>query len=68
MAQCEGQTKRGDRCKREAKADGSFCSIHLDQEVRARTEPTGEWDRDAILKAAVGFALVGVIFLIRFRR
>ncbi len=68
MAQCQGKTKKGERCKRDATNDASFCTIHQDQEVRARNEPTGEWDQDAIMKAALGFALVGVILLIGFRR
>jgi hypothetical protein len=68
VAQCEGKTKKGDRCRRDARGGSAFCSIHLDQEIRARPEPCGEWDRDALMKAALGFALVGVIFLFRFRR
>ncbi len=68
MAQCQGKTKKGDRCKRDARESTSFCAIHQDQEIRARTERTGEWDKEAIMTAAIGFALVGVIFLFRFRR
>jgi len=68
MAQCDGKTKKGERCKRDASDGSSFCSIHVDQQVRPRSQPTGEWDTDAIVKAAVGFALVGAIFLFRFRR
>lgn len=68
MAQCQGKTKKGDRCKRDAREGTSFCAIHQDQEIRARTERTGEWDKDAITMAAIGFALVGVIFLFRLRR
>lgn len=68
MAQCEGKTKKGERCKREAREGSAFCAIHQDQEIRPRTEHTDEWDRDAMVKAALGFALVGVIFLLRFRR
>ncbi len=68
MAQCQGKTKKGDQCKRDASEGAGFCTIHQDQEIRPRTERTGEWDRDAIMKAAIGFALVGVIFLFRFRR
>jgi len=68
VAQCSGKTKKGERCKREA-ADGSaFCSIHVDQEVRPPRETTHEWDTEAVLKAALGFALVGAIFLLRYRR
>ena len=68
MAQCEGKTKKGERCRRDSKEGSAFCSIHMDQEIRARPERTGEWDRDAIMKATLGFALVGAIFLLRFRR
>ena len=68
MAQCSGMTKKGDRCKREAVEGSAFCSIHVDQEIREPRPPSGEWDTDAIMKAALGFALVGLIFLVRFRR
>lgn len=68
MAQCEGKTKKGEQCKRDAADGDTFCSIHVDQRVRPRSEPAGDWDRDAIMKAAIGFALVGAIFLFRFRR
>jgi hypothetical protein len=69
VAQCEGKTKKGDRCRRDASADSSFCTIHQDQGIRAReTREPEEWDHDAILKAALGFALVGVLLLLRFRR
>jgi hypothetical protein len=68
VAQCRGTTKKGERCKRDASGGSAFCAIHVDQEVRARSEPRGEWDSDAILKAAIGFALVGVIFFLRLRK
>ncbi len=70
MAQCEGVTKKGDRCKRDARDRSKFCAIHQDQEVRARQAPASdlEWDRDAIMKAALGFALVGAILFFRIRR
>ena len=69
MAQCEGRTKKGEQCRRDARDGSSFCSIHQDQEVRARETPRGdEWDRDAIMAAALGFALVGVLLLFRVRK
>lgn len=69
MTQCEGTTKKGDRCKRDASDGSAFCSIHQDQEVRARKPPVDQvWDSDALLKAAVGFGLVAAIFLFRFRK
>jgi hypothetical protein len=68
VAQCRGKTKKGERCKRESAEGSDFCSIHVDQEIRARKEPSSEWDTDAIFKAAIGFAIVGALFLFRFRR
>jgi hypothetical protein len=68
VAQCQGKTKKGERCKRDAMEGSAFCVIHQDQEIRPRTERTEEWDQDAIMKAALGFAVVGLIFLLRFRR
>ena len=68
MPQCRGKTKKGERCKRDAKESTSFCAIHIDQEIRARREPSSDWDCDAIMKAAIGFALVGALFLFRFRK
>ncbi len=69
MAQCQGMTKKGERCKREAPDGAAFCAIHVDQEVRARSAPCDtEWDRDALIKAALGFAVLGAILLLRIRR
>lgn len=77
MAQCQGTTKKGERCKREAMEASAFCVIHQDQEIRPRTPrpersvgaaPAGEWDQEAILKAALGVAVVALVFLFRFRR
>lgn len=71
MAQCQGTTRKGERCKREAGDGEKFCSIHVDQEIRPRSvpaSPSTEWDRDAVTKAAIGFALVGAILFFGLRR
>jgi hypothetical protein len=69
VTQCEGTTKKGDRCKREARTGSSYCAIHQDQEIRARTPRVEqEWDSDALMKAAIGVGLIAAIFLFRFRR
>lgn len=70
MAQCQGITRKGERCRREARAGSPYCSIHQEQEIhsRPRAGATEEWDRDAVLKAALGFALVGVILYLGIRR
>jgi hypothetical protein len=68
--QCRGTTKKGERCKRDAREGSGFCAIHMHQELRAEAPQakSEEWDRDALIKAAVGFGLVAAIFLFRFRR
>ena len=69
MAQCRGTTKKGAQCQRDARADSDFCSIHQDQEVRARSTPGDtEWDRDTVMKAALGFGLLAAIIFFRYRR
>ena len=68
MTKCAGKTRKGDRCKRDAKEGSAFCAIHQEQEVRRPAERTEEWDTDALLKAALGFALVGAILFFRIRR
>lgn len=69
MTQCDGKTKKGDRCKREARAGSAFCTIHQDQEIRERTPRVDQtWDSDSMMKAALGLGLVAAIFLFRFRR
>jgi Family of unknown function (DUF5763) len=68
MAQCAGTTQRGDRCKRDAREGSGFCAIHQDQEVRPRADRSVEWDRDSVVKAAIGCALVVAIVFFRIRR
>ena len=69
MAQCQGRTRKGEQCKRDAKEGSTFCNIHQDQAVRAPSaRESVEWDRDTVMKAAVGFALVGAILFFRLRR
>jgi hypothetical protein len=70
MAQCQGTTRKGERCKREAREGSDFCSIHLDQEIRPRSAAAGsvEWDRDSIMKVALGFAVVGAFLFFRLRK
>ena len=75
MAQCQGTTRKGERCKREAGEGQAFCSIHMDQEIRPRSAQAAkegdapqEWNRDAIVKTAIGFGLLGAILFFRIRR
>jgi hypothetical protein len=69
VAQCQGTTRKGERCKRDAAEGSAFCSIHTEQDMGARSAPAPqEWDRDAILKTAIGFGLVGAILFFRLKR
>lgn len=68
MAQCRGETLKGDRCKREVRPGSSYCSIHEDQAPASRSREPIQWDGDTLLKTAVGFALLGAIVLFRLKR
>jgi hypothetical protein len=69
VAQCQGRTRKGAQCKRDASEGSAFCTIHVDQAVRAPSAKEAvEWDRDAVMKAALGLALVGAILFFRLRR
>ena len=69
MAQCQGRTRKGDQCKRDAGEGEAYCNIHQDQAIRApKAREAVEWDRDSITKAAVGFALIGAILFFQLRR
>lgn len=69
MAQCQGRTRKGDQCKRDAGEGSAYCAIHLDQAVRPpKAREAVEWDRDSVMKAAVGFALIGAVLFFRLRR
>lgn len=70
MAQCRGTTKKGDRCRRDAREGSPFCAIHTDEDAGGRDGNGGgeDWDMDAILKTAIGFGLICAILLFRFRR
>jgi predicted nucleic acid-binding Zn ribbon protein len=69
MAQCQGTTRKGDRCKRDAQDGSEYCAIHVDQAVRApKAREVVEWNREMVMAAALGFALIGAIVLFRIRR
>lgn len=69
MAQCQGRTRKGEQCKRDAGEGSAYCSIHQDQAVRApKAKEVVEWDRDAVMKAALGFGVLGAILFFRLRR
>jgi hypothetical protein len=60
---------KGERCRRDAAEGSPFCSIHTGQETRFREPQVAQaWDRDALVKTAIGFGLLGAILFFRFRR
>jgi hypothetical protein len=70
MARCEGTTRDGDQCKRDAQGDSHFCYLH-DPEKAQPTDGNGdaaiedlEWiDLAPILLA--GVLAAGFVFLLR---
>jgi len=81
MTQCAGKTRRGERCRREAREGSAYCSIHVEQEAGAareaspksepKSKPRSEKSRDDpefVLKAALGLAALAAIVLFRIRR
>jgi hypothetical protein len=69
VAQCQGTTRKGERCKRDAKEGSRYCSIHFEQDTSDhRTDEPVTWDRDTILKTALGVAVVGAVLFLRIRR
>ena len=76
MTQCAGTTLKGERCKREAREGSSYCSIHFEQPPRPVEEPKAEAAAasqspradDWMMTAALGFAVLAAIVLLRGRR
>jgi hypothetical protein len=70
MTQCVGTTRRGERCKRDAREGSAYCAIHAEQTERPRAERPAarEWTGDDLLKAALGLGILAAIVLFRIRR
>jgi hypothetical protein len=75
MAQCAGTTLKGERCKREARENSSYCSIHFERAPRPSPEADassagapGPRDADWMLKAVLGMAAVAAVVFFRLRR
>lgn len=69
MPQCEGTTKAGARCKRDA-TDGPYCAFHVDQASDEGGGSTGgrpeKRSTDLLLIGVVALALVAIRRVIRF--
>lgn len=53
-AQCEGQTQKGERCKRDAAEGSKFCIGHADQAKKAAVKEKAESKQKAAQKADAG--------------
>ena len=66
MTQCEGTTKDGDQCKREAQSDSEFCHMHAPEpetDTQTCDEPA-EWE-DFVPLILAGAATVGFVLLFK---
>jgi len=70
MAQCQGTTKAGNRCKRDANEETGYCGFHEDQaETSSKASSTagsGDGGTDLILVGAVAVALFAIRRILRF--
>lgn len=66
MARCEGTTRGGDRCKRDARPDSRFCHAHTPHEEQSgdRGPGTLEWE-DFLPLLFAGVMAAGFVFLLR---
>lgn len=70
MARCEGTTKSGDRCKREARNDSRFCYVHDPdkEEAAAGDGDVAAEDLEFIDLAPIllaGVLTAGLVFLLK---
>lgn len=75
MTQCAGTTRKGERCKREAREGSSYCSIHFERAERPNPEPAAgaaaaasDALDDWMMAFALGLAVAAAIVLFRVRR
>ena len=66
MARCEGTTRDGGQCKREARADSQFCYLHGSAEEEAPTDECEavEWD-DVLPVLLAGAATIGLLLVFK---
>ena len=72
MPQCQGTTKAGERCKRDANEESGFCSTHTDQGVDGAADaddaPESRVDRRATDLLLIGAVALGFMLLRRVIR
>ena len=66
MARCEGTTRDGDQCKREARADSKYCYLHGEVEEETLTDECAavEWD-DVLPVLLAGAATIGLLLVFK---
>ena len=66
MARCEGTTRDGDQCKREARAESQFCYLHGSVEEETPTDECEavEWD-DVLPVLLAGAATIGLLLVFK---
>jgi hypothetical protein len=68
MARCEGTTRSGDRCKREARPDSRFCHIH-DQDLEGTGDRGAATDElefvDLVPILLAGLLAAGLVFFLK---
>jgi len=67
MSQCQGTTKAGARCKRDAGDGSDYCGAHAEQAGEGQaSSSTRDSGTDLILVGAVALALFAVRRVLRF--
>jgi hypothetical protein len=71
MPQCQGTTKAGERCKRDANQDSDFCGFHGEPAADGSSDETSSSDTedrgtDLLLIGVVAVGLFALKRLLRF--
>lgn len=61
MAQCKGTTKAGNQCRRQARDDSEYCSIHTAETSNQERRPDVEFDLSETGKVILGLVMIGAI-------
>ncbi len=70
MAKCQGMTKSGNQCKREAGEGSEYCTAHQPAEdaegaeAQDQTEDEAENQAEDLMLIALGLAATGALFLV----
>jgi hypothetical protein len=69
MARCEGTTRDGDQCKREARSESQFCYLHGSAESAEEEAPANECEavewNDVLPVLLAGAATIGLLLVFK---